>query len=356
MSNFIGVIESRNDPLKMGRLQIRIFGIHSEDKTLIPSDQLPWASVLNPINNSNPSSIPEGSWVMGTYLDEDKQMPIVMGSFIGIPEVTPTRDKGFSDQRSDDDLMNSPTLVKKRTYKTDGTGVQLELFNQAVRYPDILNLPSNSELARNGDNEPLIVTEKKSNKVTKVAVVSDGNEWNEPEIPYETKYPYNRVIETESGHVFEMDDTPKAERIHLWHRSGSFMEIHPNGDVVIKDVADKYSIIMKSDHVFVMGNQYVTIQGNRELRIQGDSNIKVDKDASVHIIGDSTVSIDGNLDVQVNGDVSLQVNGAFDVTADLVHFTGDLKVDGDVVAHDISLDNHTHSGVQTGSGSTGSPQ
>ena len=53
-SNFIhfqGVVEDRNDPLNIGRVRVRCFGWHSEDKDLIPTDKLPWASTVQPVTN-----------------------------------------------------------------------------------------------------------------------------------------------------------------------------------------------------------------------------------------------------------------------------------------------------------------
>lgn len=40
-------------------------------------------------------------------------------------------------------------------------------------------------------------------------------ELGEKESEYAAKYPHNKTITTESGHVLELDDTPKAERIHV---------------------------------------------------------------------------------------------------------------------------------------------
>ena len=45
-------------------------------------------------------------------------------------------------------------------------------------------------------------------------------------------YPYNHVVETESGHIMEIDDSPGAERLYRQHRTGTFEEIHANGDMV----------------------------------------------------------------------------------------------------------------------------
>ena len=47
----------------------------------------------------------------------------------------------------------------------------------------------------------------------------------EPPSDYDTKYPYNFTHTTKSGHAIEIDDTPGHERIHWWHRSGSYEEI-----------------------------------------------------------------------------------------------------------------------------------
>ena len=51
----------------------------------------------------------------------------------------------------------------------------------------------------------------------------------QPPAEYAPKYPYNNVMETESGHVKEYDDTPGHERITERHKSGTNYEITPNG-------------------------------------------------------------------------------------------------------------------------------
>ena len=43
---FIGVATNNLDPLQLGRVQVRIFGIHSRDHIAIPNHALPWATVL----------------------------------------------------------------------------------------------------------------------------------------------------------------------------------------------------------------------------------------------------------------------------------------------------------------------
>jgi len=55
------------------------------------------------------------------------------------------------------------------------------------------------------------------------------------------------------------------------------------------------------------------------------------------------------------GRVVLQAPGGVQIAGD-VNITGTVTVSEDVIASGISLVNHTHTGVETGNGSTGAPQ
>lgn len=84
-----GVIENIDDPLKLGSVQVRIIGIHSEDKSKVPTEDLPWAQVVQSPNASYTVSVPKpGDWVFGFFQDGDfAQIPVVMGVFPGIESV-----------------------------------------------------------------------------------------------------------------------------------------------------------------------------------------------------------------------------------------------------------------------------
>ena len=46
-SNFYtGVVEDRHDPLYLGRVRVRVYGLHTDDKLLIPTPDLPWSDIL----------------------------------------------------------------------------------------------------------------------------------------------------------------------------------------------------------------------------------------------------------------------------------------------------------------------
>ena len=43
---FVGVVEDRNDPDQLGRVRVRCVGLHTEDRTQLPTDDLPWELTL----------------------------------------------------------------------------------------------------------------------------------------------------------------------------------------------------------------------------------------------------------------------------------------------------------------------
>ena len=101
---FIGVVEDRIDPLKLGRCRVRIYGYHTDDKSEQPTEDLPWAVPIQPITSAATSGVGstplgpiEGTWVVGFYLDgNDMQQPTFFGTIstkaapLTFKEVIPT--------------------------------------------------------------------------------------------------------------------------------------------------------------------------------------------------------------------------------------------------------------------------
>lgn len=95
---WMGVVEDVEDELNLGRVRCRIFGVHTEDLSLVPTKDLPWALPMLPTNNSNSFSAPtKGSYCMGYFADGmAKQTPVIMGVFPGIPQAYDRASVGFS--------------------------------------------------------------------------------------------------------------------------------------------------------------------------------------------------------------------------------------------------------------------
>lgn len=302
---WMGVVENRFDPLKLGRCQVRIFGWHTDNLNHIPSQDLPWASPIISGNSTQTSKTPkEGDYVIGLFLDsESGQFPVFFGTIPGIPIVPPDQSKGFSDQRSASEVMDSP----------------IPFGGSASLYPNILDEPTTSRIYRNENIQDTIISRENSNLTTGVET-ADGGSWSQPKSSYATKHPFNQVTETESGHVFELDDTQGAERVHLAHRMGTFTEIHPDGSKVTKIVSDNYEIIAGTDFVSISGNCNLTVNGDVTLNSYG----KVIAKAS---------EFDLTGPVNIDGDVTT---------------TGKITAVGDVIGASISLQNHVHGGVTRG--------
>ena len=120
-----------------------------------------------------------------------------------------------------------------------------------------------------------------------------------------SQYPYNHVRETESGHVFEVDDTPDAERIHEYHTAGTFREIQPDGTKVEKIVGD--------DYVIDLTNKYMYVKGNFDLMVEGDYNINVKGNKYEHISGHSYNTVMGNRLNKIQGHELVDTESTFSI-------------------------------------------
>jgi hypothetical protein len=134
--------------------------------------------------------------------------------------------------------------------------------------------------------------------------------WTEPESAansdYQPVYPYNNITQTKGGHSFEMDDTPTRERVRLQHKSGTFTEIHPNGDEVHKIIGDGYHI--------VLGDHNISI-GVDDGKLAKKLNITVNGDAYFYVKGDKVEQIDGSVEQFIKGDFTQTVQGTHTVTS-----------------------------------------
>ena len=248
---WIGIVEDRQDPLKLGRCRVRCVGWHSENKMHLPTEGLPWATPSLPTNNASPYAPKEGDMVFGFFADaESAQSPIIIGVFPSIPLKEGNSQEAFSDGRDSGQLSSAPVKPSET----------------ATLYPRRLDEPTTSRLARNDSDYPSPINQSKAtNKASKV----------EPDSYYNAVYPYNNVIETESGHALEFDDTKGAERVHLYHRSGSYIEWGPNGDRSERIQKDKFTVVIGNDSVYVKGDVKVYIDGNATLEIGGNFNATI---------------------------------------------------------------------------------
>jgi len=342
---FTGVVEDRNDPQKAGRIRVRALGHHTSNTTILPTSDLPWAHTMLPSTaagisglGQSATGLVEGSWVLGYFRDgNDRQEPIVLGTLPGYPSEL-SQSGGFYD----------PNAI----------------------YPKYKDEPDTNRLAvANEDKEHLSLTLRKATRITGIATAdfnshtnadgasvmeaSDGDTFDQPEIPYAAVYPFNNVYESESGHIREYDDTSGAERIHERHRTGTSYEIDASGNKVEIIKGESYRLLSNKEQVQIQGQSDISIDGRHKLYINKSGvennhyDIQIGAGASINIqvdSGDVNIhTIQGKINMNAGGDYNLKVGGNYTVevagnTSETIEGTKTSNTTGAVIHRGSTID------------------
>ena len=294
--HFFGIVEDRNDPKKLGRLKVRCYGIHSDDLTVLPTKDLPWAQVIVPVD-STPGAVPnvwEGDMVFGFFADgREMQVPVIMGT-VSTNKGGGNPSRGFSDQR--------------KTAAVDIPG------GNKSSYSARQSSPGTNFMATGKYDGTYVKTAKKP--LTGIKVPGGGTK-SEPPEAYGAKYPYNHAEVTESGHVIEFDDTPGAERIHIMHRSGAFWELRADGSMFFKSPKNSDETVLGNKFTYVKGTNGLTndgafnhLSGGSYTLEVASGNMKVDVKG-----GNLNLTVNGNVNQNVTGNMTAAVGGSYNVQA-----------------------------------------
>lgn len=334
---------------------------------------------------TSPTGPVEGTWVVGFFRDgEYGQEPVFFGTLGGIPDTPASNIQGFSDPRVDtnddehpfvqlnkklltyvgvdeearvpraprsityyspntftDDTINQNQVdtSKQRTVPQNTPTVQVIIDEYPVRskYPDVsyLNEPTTPRAARgvygkHPDGNDLIIQKINWRNFTSppngYPVAEEGGaRWSEPKPDeiYKARYPYNHVHQSESGHLIEIDDTPGSERLHRYHRAGTYEEIGSLGQRITKIANEDFKISLMSDYERVRGSKYESIGGKKDINITGGLFLS-----------------SGLFNAKVGGDVAFNTPTKFSVTSGSMVFDAS---GGSIVmrAKSISLDRLT---------------
>lgn len=285
---FIGVVENNVDQRLEKRVQVRAFGVHGTVDQ-VPTENLPWATLICGGYDPNTPLPPVNSFVFGFFVDgRDAQQPMILG-------LIPTQMTEVIDP-----AVTGWGALPGRDSNIIARGSTPEDYGQ----------PANSRLERGEELDQTYVLLQEMNRVRDVPTArTDSNDetppFEEPAPAYNAQYPFNRVIETAS-HSIELDDTPGAERITVFHKSGSFVQIDSRGTTVHKSVSDKYEINDTHQHVYVGGKSQVTIIGDSRVLVKGNKIEEVEGDLIQVVRGNHLLSVAGQMNLNASEEVQMR--------------------------------------------------
>jgi uncharacterized protein involved in type VI secretion and phage assembly len=201
MELYRGIVEDNLDPLKIGRVRVRIIGLHSTEQgdfSHVKTEHLPWSEIMGGtqfglIAGVGCSSILRiGTWVWVTLDHENPNKPIIIGTIIG------------------------------------------------------------------------------NNTTTSGGAKRTGSDMHELA---QDSYTYVQTIETDSGHLMTLDDTPQNENIKLTHRTGSSILIDKDGNIFVNGVANIQYDIAGNATWNIAGNQTTNVQGATNHTTAGDTTV-----------------------------------------------------------------------------------
>ena len=359
-----GIVEDIQDPEELGRVRVRVFGLHSHNTTDIPTEDLPWASVMQPSSSAANSGIGitprllQGSMVMLVFLDDAKQYPVVLGSVAAeltdiLANIEGTDVKRFSEGYGFQDPTNVypqasmigendiSRLAKNSTFK------EHKSFKQRLKDRNRFGTKATSSAPK---LESIVESHAKFEKYTaETTFVEPPIMGDDSELAIQ--YPQNQVHETESGMIEEFDDS--NTRRHSYHPSGTYQEIVADGSKTIKIIGLGTDIYMSGRNLYIEGDWNVTVVGNKRELITGSYVLEVGGDMSVETQGnkqekvafDSFQEIGGNQIEKIAGNrtTAIDQNETLNVGKDRATSIGEDEIRSVKVTEDVTIgDNATH--------------
>lgn len=298
---FFGIVINNDDNLKIGRCQVRIIGLYDG----ISDNDLPWLQIITPITFSTMIKPPNiGEQVACISLDEHNQTILILGIVPGISDYTNYPDTPREARNDSSDISNS------------------------------------------------IVYKKSKNLIDKIG----SSSWSEPDAKktYSAIYPKNRVLETESGHFLEFDDTEGSERIHIYHKTGSYVEIIPDGSIVIRSINNSYTLTDINAKHYIGGSETKNIEESKLEEIGRNSNISIKGSETKNVEGSITLVIGSSLNI-TSPTMNVNASSGINFTTPKLQVNGEIVASQDIIGEGISLSSHVHGGVMNGGSSTTPP-
>jgi hypothetical protein len=209
--------------------------------------------------------------------------------------------------------VNEPTTSKYARGKGDSSSTVETTGIFAFKNRNRLTGMSTSVYNPNADLATHLPTAAWS---TYASVSDDTKKIEQPPSAYAAVYPFNHVYESESGHLVEIDDTPTKERLHWYHRSGTFTEFHPKGIRVDRTMGHHYDMVSGNKNLITMGEENrittndsvstiggkLTMTASKDIRIRSEAgSVTVDSGAGITTVSGNHVLIDAKNTLVLKG-------------------------------------------------------
>jgi hypothetical protein len=164
-------------------------------------------------------------------------------------------------------------------------------------------------------------------------------------------YPHNQIFDSESGHSLQLDDTPGRERVRLQHgKSKNFIEMHPNGDQVVKVFGENFDITIGKKNVYVSGDCNIIVKGNCSMQVDGDFNQEVNGDYNLAVKGKMNVRGVKDISIQGDSDVEIGANERFGgslrfSSGQSLDLVSDLYISGSITCDSLTAESRVNAGM-----------
>jgi hypothetical protein len=227
-------------------------------------------------------------------------------------EYTKTATKSFLQQSENFDIQNQDNLQRLEVTSKG-------FLDPTATFPTTEYAQGSevNKLAQGMPQNSLVQAKEKTR--LKSAPLPGNQSFAEPPSAYKAEYPFNKVTETEQGHVIEIDDTPGAERLHIYHKAGTYIEVDSAGNMVVRRAGSDYQIIDK--------NGYVSVAGALNISVAGSVNLFAGNNANVEIIGDAAVTVHNDMVLQAAGNLNISAGEMLNLHGASVRIESDTEFD-----------------------------
>lgn len=286
MLYFAGVVEDNNDLSNAGRVRVRAFGIHpprasegNEDS--VPTEHLPWATVLDSSFGVSPVIPNVGEWVFGFFIDGgEAQQPMIMGRLPGQHLQFP-----YGSGEPGEDGYLPPEAVTQ--------------FGK----PDLHRYQGGEGASQGQTLTQRVMT---NNNIPQ----ANGESYDEPPIQMPENNYKNRLIKSADGDNFIVlgsgMDGEASDYFLISHSSGSVFQIDANGTIFVKAFADKYNTTQGIESTYVRGSSHSTIDEDYTLKVGKSGKIQVNGRLDIectdfNVRAARNINLDAGVKVNVSG-------------------------------------------------------